>query len=84
MVHIFFYIFWHQTAHYLRETPKSIQANTHTHIHTHIHTHTQTHRYIHHTHTLACIDLGPFGEFLLDNVQFGAKKCKKKYEPIFF
>ena len=24
------YIFWHQTAHYLRETPKSIQATIHT------------------------------------------------------
>ena len=42
-VHIFFYIFWHQTAHYLRETPKSIQANTHTHTHTYTHTRARAH-----------------------------------------
>ena len=48
LVHIFFYIFWHQTAHYLRETPKSIQANTHTQTHTHTYTNTS------HTHAIYC------------------------------
>ena len=33
---------------------------------------------------LACIDLRLFWEFLLDNVQFGAKNVKKNMNQIFF
>ena len=53
LVHIFLCIFWHQTAHYLRATPKSIRANIHTQTHSNsTHTYTQREKHTHkHTHT---------------------------------